>query len=216
MELSNKYVIAINRELGSGGRTVGQKLAEKLGVSFYDKAHIRAVQEKYGLNVEDIERLKAKKTAWWPDFKRIVELNGGFAVSIYANLPDLEIPEKPDSKKIFDFEQEVLEGIADAESCVIAGRSSFYTFRNHPNHLSVLIQSPMEQRVERIMKKKGLTEKEAVKLLNDVDNMRETYIKRHTGTTRYDTRNYDLVISMKGKTEDEAVDLILNYIGYKK
>ena len=74
----------------------------------------------------------------------------------------------------------------------------------------------MEQRVERIMKKKGLTEKEAVKLLNDVDNMRETYIKRHTGTTRYDTRNYDLVISMKGKSEDDAVELILNYIGYKK
>ena len=72
----------------------------------------------------------------------------------------------------------------------------------------------MLERTERIMKKKGLSEKEAAKLLNDVDNMRETYIKRHTGTTRYDTRNYDLVISMKGKTEDEAVDLILTYIGY--
>ena len=213
MELSNKFVITINRELGSGGRTVGEKLAAKLDVPFYDKAHIVAVEEKYGLSVDEIERLKGKKRTWWTDFKRVIELNGGFAVSIYANLPDMTIPEKADSDSIFKTEQEILKGIADAESCVIAGRCGFYALKEHPNHLNILIQSPLECRVERIMKKKGISANEAEKIIADVDKMRENYVKRHTGTTRYDTRNYDLVISMKGKTEDQVVDLILKYIG---
>ena len=54
MDLNRKYVITINRELGSGGRTVGRKLAEKLGVAYYDKALIQALQEKYHLSVEVI------------------------------------------------------------------------------------------------------------------------------------------------------------------
>lgn len=216
MELSNKYVITINRELGSGGRTVGEKLAAKLGVPFYDKAHIKAIEEKYGLSVDEIERLKGKKRTWWPDFKRVVELDGGFAVSIYANLPEITVPEKPDSEKIFNAEQEILKGIADAESCVIAGRCGFYAVKEHPNHLNVLIQAPMEQRIERIMKKKGISEKEAKKIIKEVDKSRENYVSKHAGTSRYDTRNYDLVISMNGKTEDEATDLIIKYIDSSK
>ena len=64
------------------------------------------------------------------------------------------------------------------------------------------------------MKQKGITSKdEAEKFIKEVDRMREDYVKRHTGASRYDTRNYDLVISMHDKTEAEAVDLILKYIG---
>ena len=83
MNTSEKFVITINRELGSGGKTVAKKLAEKLGVPYYDKAHLQSMEDKEGLNDEKIERLKTKKRTWWPDFKRIVELDGGFAVSIY-------------------------------------------------------------------------------------------------------------------------------------
>ena len=213
MELSNKYVITINRELGSGGKTVAKKLAEKLGVPFYDKAHLQSLEDKEGLNAEEIERLKAKKRTWWPDFKRIVELDGGFAVSIYDNLPNVPVPEKDDTDKKFRTEQEILKGIVDAESCVVAGRCSFVTFKNHPNHLNIWIQSPLEYRVERVMQKKGITsKKEAEKFVKEVDKLCEDYVVRHTGASRYDTSNYDIVISMKGKTEDEAVDLILKYI----
>ena len=213
MELSDKYVITVNRELGSGGRTVGERLAARLGVPFYDKAHIKAIEEKYGLSIDEIERLKGRKRTWWPDFKRVVELDGGFAVSIYDNLPEITVPEKPDSEKIFKAEQEILKGIAEAESCVIAGRCGFLAVREHPNHLNVLIQAPMEQRIERIAKKKGISPREAKKIIDQVDKQRENYVKRHADTSRYDTRNYDLVISMNGKTEDEAVDVILKYIG---
>ena len=214
MNTSDKFVITINRELGSGGKTVAKKLAEKLGVPYYDKAHLQSLEDKEGLNDKEIERLKSKKRTWWPDLKKIVELDGGFAVSIYDHLPNYAVPEKDDTDLRFWTEQEILKGIVDAESCVVAGRCSFVTFKNHPNHLNIWIQSPMECRVERVMKKKGIaTKEEAEKFIKEVDQMREDYVKRHTGASRYDTRNYDLVISMEGKTEDEAVDLILKHIG---
>ena len=214
MNTSNKFVITINRELGSGGKTVAKKLAEKLGVPFYDKAHLQSMEDKEGLNDEKIERLKTKKRTWWPDFKRIVELDGGFAVSIYDNLPNFAVPEKNDTDEKFRTEQEILKGIVDAESCVVAGRCSNITFKDHPNHLNVWIQSPIECRIDRVMKKKGIASREeAEKFIREVDQMREDYVKRHTGASRYDTRNYDLVISMEGKTEEDAVDLILKHIG---
>lgn len=214
MNTSNKFVITINRELGSGGKTVAKLLAQKLGVPYYDKSHLQSVEDKEGLNEEKIENLKSKKRTWWPDLKRLVELDGGFAVSIYDNLPNYAVPEKNDTDQKFRMEQEILKGIVDAESCVVAGRCSFVTFKDHPNHLHIWIQSPMECRVERVMKKKGIaSEAEAESFIKEVDKLCDDYAKRHTGVSRYDPRNYDLVISMADKTAEEAVDLILKYIG---
>ena len=70
MKLNEKFVITINRELGSGGRTIGEKLAKRLDVPFYDKALIQGLKEKYDLTTEEIERLKGQKHNWWADFKR--------------------------------------------------------------------------------------------------------------------------------------------------
>ncbi|MGX8689912.1 MAG: AAA family ATPase [Bacteroidaceae bacterium] len=216
MRISEKFVITINRELGSGGKTVAKLLAERLGVPYYDRAHLQSLEDKEGLNDKEIERLKGKKRTWWPDLKKIVELDGGFAVSIYDNLPNYPVKDKNDTDEKFRTEQEILKGIVDAESCVVAGRCSFVTFKDHPNHLNIWIQSPMECRVERVMKKKGIASKEeAEKFITEVDKLCEDYVKRHTGATRYDPRNYDLVVSMNGRTEEEAVELILNYIGSK-
>ena len=214
MDTSNKFVITINREIGSGGKTIGKLLAEKLGVPFYDRAHLSTLEDKEGIDVEEIERLKTKKRTWWPDLKKIVELDGGFALSIYEELPNFPVPEKNDTDKKFQTEQEILKGIADAESCVVIGRCSFVTFKDHPNHLNIWVQSPIEYRIQRVMKKKGFkSEAETEKFIKEVDQLCEDYAVRHTGASRYDTGNYDLVISMKDRTEAEAVDLILKYIG---
>ena len=212
MNKNEKFVIAINRELGSGGRTVGRKLAEKLGVEYYDKALINALKEKYHLTVEEIEKLKGQKQGWWADFKRIM-LNGpGMNVNYYLPKKGDE-PELLTTEEMFHVETEILSGIAAEESCVVAGRSGFYVFRNHPNHISILIQASMPFRVERVMRKQNMTEEEARKTIEKVDKMRENYVHEYTKTSRYDTRNYDLVISADGKTEDEIVDIIMKFIG---
>jgi cytidylate kinase len=210
MNKNEKFVITINRELGSGGRTVGRLVAEKLGVPFYDKALIRALEEKYELTTEEIERLKSRKRSWWADFKRVM-IVGEDA----ANLTSYHVGSEADlltTEALFKAEKEILMGIAEAESCVIAGRSAFFVLSAHPNRLSVLIQASMESRIERVMKKQNLSWKDAMKVINKVDKMREEYVKNYAQTSRYDTRNYDLVINMDGKTEEQAANLILSFI----
>ena len=212
MKTNEQFVITINRELGSGGHTVGRKLAEKLGVDFYDKALIKALEEKYHLTVEEIERLKGRKHNWWADFKRIIALGPAANDQHYYKVAAGELPDLLTTDEMFEAEQEILLGIAQNESCVIAGRSGFYVFREHPNHLNVLIQAPMEQRLTRVMVKQEVFRDEAQEIIKKVDTMRENYINKYTDSSRYDTRNYDLVINMAGITEDQAVELIMSYI----
>ena len=215
MKQDEKFVITINRELGSGGRTIGEKLAKRLGVPFYDKALIQQLKEKYGLSTEEIERLKGQQHNWWADFKRSLKLMPSYAAPQYISgksaVPDFLITDD-----IFQAETEILKGIADDGSCVIAGRSGFHIFRNHPNHLSILIQASMDYRVSRLMNKQGITAEEARKIIKEVDEGRENYVRKYTGSSRYDTRNYQLVINVDDHSEDEIVDMILMYLGTPK
>ena len=212
MNKNEKFVITINRELGSGGRTVGRLLAEKLGVPFFDKALIKALQEKYHLTVDNIEKIKGSKHSWWDDVVRILDIGPGMNSNFY-------LPKKADeadlltTDEIFKTETLILQDLAAEKSCVVAGRSGFHVFRDHPNHLSILIQASMDYRVERVMRKQNMTEDEARKTIEQVDKMRENYVKKYTGTSRYDTRNYQLVITADDKTEEEIADIIMQYIG---
>ena len=209
---NENFVITINRELGSGGRTVGRKLAEKLAVPYYDKALIQALQQEYDLTVEKIEKLKGDKHIWWDDVVRFLGVGSGMGSNYY--LPQKGSREDTlTTDEIFKTETLILQNLANEKSCVVAGRSGFFIFRDHPNHVSIFIQASMAHRIQRIMRKQNMTEEEARKTIEKVDKMRENYVKRCTGTSRYDTRNYDLVISADGKTEDEIVEIIMKFIG---
>ena len=214
MDKNQKYVITINRELGSGGRTVGRKLAEKLNVPFYDKALINELKKKFNLSTEEIEKLKGSKRQWWREFiNTAMYLGQGMNETLYYQRMTGQEEHLLTSSDMFEVEKEVLKNVAEEESCIIAGRSGFSVFANHPNHLSIFIQAPLEHRIQRIMAKQEMSHEEAEKAIKKVDEMRENYVKKYTGTSRYDTRNYDLVINMEGKTEDEAVEMILQFIG---
>ena len=203
MNTNSKFIITINRELGSGGRTVGRKLAEKLGVEYFDKAVINALQERYNLSVEQIEHLKGQETGWWEEFKRKMT----FSESEYElNQTNIE------TEDVFRAETQILKALAKDRSCVIAGRTAFYMFREHPNHLSILIQASMLNRMERVAREQDMTKEQARLVIDKVDKMRENYVKEFTGTSRYDARNYHLVINMDDISEDAAVELILTYI----
>lgn len=201
MNKNEKFVITINRELGSGGRTIGRKLAERLGVKYYDKAVIQGLTEKYGLTVEEIERLKAQqKQSWWSEMQEY-----------YKSLLHSNYQEKPSTSAMFETERRILEGIASEESCVVAGRSAFLIFRDHPNRLNAFLQASTEYRIERLMKKQGMTYAAALDTLDMVDEGRETYLRKYSDRSRYDTRNYDVVLTMDGMTEDDAVAVIMEF-----
>ena len=210
MNTNNPFVITINRELGSGGRTVGRKLAEKLGVEYYDKALIQALQEKYQLTAEQIEQLKGREQGWWADLKRT--LTGPTNEDTFFVTKMGSEQEILETEEVFRTETEILKTIAKSESCVIAGRSGFYVFRDHPNHLSILIQASMLSRVARVAQKQNMSREEARMTIEKIDRMRENYVNKYARTSRYDTRNYDLVLNMDEIKEDDAVNIILNYI----
>ena len=211
MKKNERFVITINRELGSGGRTVGRVLAEKLGVPYYDKVLSKALEEKFDLSHRQLEDLKGKNRSWWEEIKRVLVLGEGAANS--SEYYDEDNNRYVNSEAVLKAEREILQNIASEESCVIDGRSAFFAMNENPNHLSVLIQASMDHRLKRVMAKQGLTEKEAKKVIKMVDETREEYMKNNAHTSRYDTRNYDLVIRMDGKTEEEAANVILAYIG---
>ena len=95
MNKYEKFVITINRELGSGGRTIGEKLSKKLNVPFYDKALIQQLKEQYHLTVEQIEFLKGQKHNWWADCKRSMMMLPNYVGPSYigtpVNMPDFLI-----------------------------------------------------------------------------------------------------------------------------
>ena len=206
MNKEELFIITINRELGSGGRSIGEKLAQRLNVPFFDKALIKALRDKYNLTIEELEKLKGKKVSWWTDLVRGIQPFYNAAKEQVYNHPELT------SGEIFRTASQILKEIGEKESCVIAGRSGFFIFRDHPNHISILIQAPMEKRISRLMTKYNKTREEAIKSIQEVDTWRENYIKRNTNTSRYDTRNYDLVINVENISEEGAVDLILDFI----
>jgi cytidylate kinase len=206
MNKNEKFVITINRELGSGGRTIGHLLSEKLGVPFYDKAVIDGLTQKFGLSPERIEEIKAQKKSWWNDINTYYQ-----TLVNSANMP-MEAEVKLDNASMFETEQRILQELAAQTSCVVAGRTGFMVFREWPNHLNVFIQASMPHRIQRVMRRQNVSEQEARDIIAKMDTTREAYIKKYEDTSRYDTRNYQLVISMDDLSEDDAAEIIMDYI----
>lgn len=207
MNKNKKFVIAINREVGSGGHEIGEKIAGLLGVKFYDKAIVKELTKKFNLSVDELEEVRSSKFNWWNSF-----------IESYLNRYrieerfDIENPVAT-TDNVFRVESEFLLKLAEGESCVIAGRSGFYIFRNHPNALKIFITCSKPKRIERMMEVRNMTEDEAVEAIDKFDKGREAYTKKFSGRSRYDARNYDLVINVTDMTEQQAVDLIMDYIG---
>lgn len=213
MEKNKPFVITISREIGSGGHTVSRKLAGELGVHYSDKRLIEELEKKLNITATEIEKLKKQKKHWLSDFIQMVApvpkastLIGSDSEYTKEFKPEISV------KEVFEAEKQILNAIADEGSCVIAGRSGFFVLKDRPNKVDIFITASRENRINRIMKKQNITKQEAEALLDSVDKARENYIKRYTGTSRYDTRNYDLTINMDNLTEDKAVELILDYI----
>ena len=204
MDTKEQFVITINRELGSGGRTVGRKLAERLAVKYYDKQLLEELISQFGLSQQELEKVKGRRQNWWTELcDKIVP----------APMVDL----KDDSSllttaDVYKLESDILKDIASAESCIIAGRSGFFILKDHPNKLSVFLYASKEHRIERVMRKQGLSREEAIEVIDKVDKGRENYTRHYSGRSRYDARNYDLCLCMDGLSEEKAMELILRYI----
>ena len=212
--MKEPFVITISRTVGSGGRTIGRKLAERLGVRFSDKELIDALQAKLNLTASGIEDLKGKKKRWLDDFIQMVAPvpMSGLLVSGESDYIS-EYNKSLDVNDVYEAEKEILNGIADEGSCVIAGRSGFFVLKDRPNKVDILITASRENRIARIMSKQNLSREKAEEVIDSVDKSRDNYVLRYTGLSRYDARNYHIVLNMDYITEDKAVEMILSYLG---
>lgn len=213
MKFKESFVITISREVGTGGRTIGRKLAERMDINFYDKELIHILMKRFNLNAETIEQIKAEKKSWLSDFIRFVSpMPAASAILESGSEYSQESYAEVTSGDIYKAETEILRALADEGACVIAGRSGFHILKDHPNEKSIFITASKPNRIKRIMERQGVSEQEAADIVERVDESRENYIKRFTGNSRYDARNYDLSINVDGLTEDQAVEIILSYL----
>lgn len=212
MNTKKPFVITISREVGSGGHTIGKILAQELGVRYCDKLLIESLEKQFGLTKSGIEKLKGQKKNWLADFlNKVAPLPSANALGLDPKYTQ-EFKVNVTTDDIYKAEVEILTEFANMGSCVIAGRSGFFVLKDHPNILNVFITASMEYRIQRVMKKQNLNEESALAVINGIDEARENYTKRYAGVSRYDTRNYHLVLSADNHTEEEIAKLILDYI----
>jgi cytidylate kinase len=184
-----KIIITISREYGSGGRYVGELLARKLGINFYDKEIITLASKESGLSESYVEETDEKKNK-----------------QLYANNND---------DRIFIAEKKVIEDLASKESFVIVGRCADYILKDNKDTFKVFIYSDDENKVNRAVKYYGLNKNNALKEINKINKDRSKHYKYYTNREWYDFNNYDISINSDSLGIESTVDLISNIINSK-
>ena len=189
----SQKVITISREFGSGGRTIGKKLAEELGINCYDKEIIEHVADQSGLT----ESYIADKGEYGP--------LGRFA-SIFTNRSYYNGPTNEDN--IWRIQSQLITELAEKEPCVIVGRCADYILRNRDDVLRVFIHADMKSRAERIVSVYGENEDSPEKRLRDKDKRRIAYYQYYTDMTWGDARNYHISLDSGLLGIDKCVEIL--------
>ena len=148
MKLNDPFVITISREVGSGGGSVGRKLAEKLNVNYINKQLIQALEERFNLTSSGIEHLKNKKKHWFTDLFEQVAPAPKATIKVGGYTFNREFQEAVTVEDIYEAEKEILNAIADEGSCIITGRSAFFVLKDRPNKVDIFITASKEARIE--------------------------------------------------------------------
>ena len=154
-----KRIITISRELGSGGRFIGEEVAKKLGITYYDKNIISEIAEKSGLSPEYIQES--------------AELSPKKGLFAYA-LAGRDITGKSVEDMVYEAQRKVILELAEKESCVIIGRNADFILKDRNDVLNVFIYGDMPEKIQRICKLHNTSEADAVKMINDIDKRRMT------------------------------------------
>ena len=190
-------VITINRQYGSNGRQIGRKLAEQMGVHFYDKDLLEMIQLNTNIPYEELVKVDERAASKWR-----FPVDDAFQMQAkYRYEPMNDVVYKAQSAQI--------KTIAERESCVIVGRCSNYLLKDRPNHISVFIFAPIQKRIENVRERSDISETEAAILIKKIDKERRYYYNYHTDEKWEEMYQYDLCIDSSKFTADEIVNMIL-------
>lgn len=199
-----KRIITISREFGSGGRLIGKRLAEKLGVPYYDKELLDRIAEESGFSREMME--DAEKKA-----------KNSFLYSLMSAMGTGESgPESLSLNERFFLAQfDTIRNIAEEGSCVIVGRCADYILRGMSEATHVFIYAEEEDKIKRAVQEYGVPEDSVKKMMKDTDKARANYYAYHTGRKWGEHINYNLSIDSGYMEIEDIVDLIIKYTDSK-
>ena len=112
-------------------------------------------------------------------------------------------------------ERKILQGLAEQESCIIVGRTGFHIFKDNPNAIRIFLIASPEYRINRFMERLDIDENKARKIMEQSDKDRENYTKSFAGISRYDARNYDMVLNVSGYTTEQMAQFLAHIVRMK-
>ena len=192
-----KRIITISREFGSGGRFIGEEVAKKLGIVYYDKNIIGQIAEKSGLSPEYIQEnaeLSPKK--------------GLFAYAFSGR----DITGKSVEDMVYEAQRNIILELAEKEPCVIIGRNADYILKDRDDVLNVFIHGDMPEQIQRITGLYNVEEKEAVKMMADTDKRRRTNYNFYTDQNWGKASNYTLCLNSSQLGYDRCEMIIMECV----
>ena len=192
-----KRIITISREFGSGGRFIGEEVAKKLGIAYYDKNIINEIAEKSGLSPEYIQEnaeLSPKK--------------GLFAYAFAGR----DITGKSVEDMVYEAQRKVILELADKESCVIIGRNADYILKDRDDVLNVFIHGATPEKIQRITRLHNVEEQKAVKMMADTDKRRMANYNFYTDQKWGKASNYTLCLNSSKLGYDRCEKIIMECI----
>ena len=198
-----KTVITIARQYGSGGRQIGFRLAEMLGIKCYDRDLITLAAEKSGMSEEALQHAD-EKAANSLLYTLVMNSNMYHSSTDPFNIPI--------NDKLFCLQSEIIRDIAAKESCIIVGRCADYILAEHPHCIRVFLYSSFEARVKTICQRLNISEAEARDTIMKIDKRRSSYYNYYSGHKWGKLENYDLAISTEKIGVEGAAKLIAQFI----
>ena len=198
--MSNR-IITIEREYASGGREIGQKVAQELGISFYNREILEMASERCGVSVDYLD---SAEEAAPKSFLYTLMLSSNPTRSIEDNLPL--------SDKVYIVETNIIRELAEKEDCVIVGRCASYILRDLDRMFSTFIYADTEARVKRAVESYGIEPRRAEAMLRKSDKRRETFYSINTGGNWYDKSNYALCMNSSALGIDLCAEMIVNAV----
>lgn len=196
-------IITIGRQFGSGGREVGQKLAEKLGIPFYDKELLKIAARDSGICEELFENFDEKPTNSFLYTLVMDPYSLGFGTS----------GELPLNHKVFLAAFDTIKSIAEkAGSCVFVGRCADYALRDYSNIVNAFIYADIDDRIKRIAQKYELTDAKAKDLIRKEDKSRASYYNYYTSKRWGEMKGYDICLNSSQFGIDNCVDMLYDAV----
>ena len=192
-----KRIITISREFGSGGRFIGEEVAKKLGIAYYDKNIINEIAEKSGLSPEYIQEnaeLSPKK--------------GLFAYAFAGR----DVTGKSLEDMVYEAQRNVILELADKEPCVIIGRNADFILKDRDDVLNVFIHGGTPEKIQRITRLYNVEEQKAVKMMVDIDKRRMVNYNFYTNQKWGKADNYTLCLNSSQLGYDRCEKIIMECI----